>query len=345
MTTLRARPSVRDILLGRASIVGARFAPGLRAGIVSPVQARLNMGLAYEDLASEEARYLAHRTIRSDLAVVARAALSGLYASTQNDDQPRRPFVVSAEVDNLTLEEAIDRIFAPPRPERARFVHFVHPHALNLAAADAGLRAHLAAADVVLPDGAGIRLAGRLLGVSLRQNLNGTDMLPVLCARAARDGVPLVLIGAAPGVAEACAERLRAQTPGLQTPIVQHGFINEAEALALGARVRELGRALVLVAMGSPRQEAWAWRYLGGASHATVVTVGGLFDFYSGRIARAPLAWRELGLEWVFRFLQEPRRLAGRYVVGNPLFLLRALKQRWSGGRAGLRPERRPETP
>jgi N-acetylglucosaminyldiphosphoundecaprenol N-acetyl-beta-D-mannosaminyltransferase len=87
--------------------------------------------------------------------------------------------------------------------------------------------------------------------------------------------------------------------------------------------------------MGSPIQERFAWEHLAHIPTATVITVGGLFDFFSGRVPRAPLAWRELGLEWLFRLVQEPRRLAKRYLVGNPLFLLLALKQRLLEGSVG----------
>ncbi len=87
------------------------------------------------------------------------------------------------------------------------------------------------------------------------------------------------------------------------------------------------------VGMGSPRQEAWAEEHLSGVAGLTVLTVGGLFDFFSGRMPRAPLAVRELGLEWAYRLAQEPRRLASRYLVGNPLFVSRVVRQRLVGRR------------
>jgi N-acetylglucosaminyldiphosphoundecaprenol N-acetyl-beta-D-mannosaminyltransferase len=108
-------------------------------------------------------------------------------------------------------------------------------------------------------------------------------------------------------------------------------FATEADAEAVAQRIAALGRVLVLVGMGSPRQEQWSWKYLRNCAGATVLTVGGLFDFYSGRIRRAPIFWRDAGMEWVWRMLQEPRRLAKRYLVGNPLFLALALEQRLRG--------------
>jgi N-acetylglucosaminyldiphosphoundecaprenol N-acetyl-beta-D-mannosaminyltransferase len=140
--------------------------------------------------------------------------------------------------------------------------------------------------------------------------------------------MPLVLIGAAPGVAEACAERLRREQQGIQVPFVHHGYVSEPTARELRQRIAELGRCMVLVGMGTPMQEAWAWRHLRNLPGVTVLTVGALFDFYSGRIPRAPLHWRTWGLEWAWRFRQEPRRMAGRYLLGIPVFLARTALQR-----------------
>src|SRR5262249_27898825 len=81
------------------------------------------------------------------------------------------------------------------------------------------------------------------------------------------------------------------------------------------------------VGMGSPLQERWVWRHLRDVPGATVITVGGLFDFFSGRIPRAPVAWREMGVEWLFRLRQEPARLARRDLLGNPLFLAAVVAQ------------------
>jgi N-acetylglucosaminyldiphosphoundecaprenol N-acetyl-beta-D-mannosaminyltransferase len=137
-----------------------------------------------------------------------------------------------------------------------------------------------------------------------------------------------VFVGGAEGVAEQCAARLRHDHPGLSTPVVTHGYVSDEESDAIRARIAKVGRAVVLVGMGSPRQETWARRHLDGIPGITVVTVGGLFDFFSGRIPRAPAVWRELGVEWLYRLIQEPRRLARRYLLGNPLFLALALRQR-----------------
>jgi N-acetylglucosaminyldiphosphoundecaprenol N-acetyl-beta-D-mannosaminyltransferase len=325
MTELLPRAPLAAVLGGRAPLVGSRLDPSAPRGFVSPIEARVHLGIPYGDLAREER----DRIEASDeiLGVLLRAAVSRLLAG-DGEASTGRPFIVATHVDALTIDEALDRLIAPGPEERARVVHFVHPHALNLAAGDAELRDHLARADLVLPDGVGLRLAGRILGAALPHNLNGTDLLPLLCERLAAIGRPLCLVGAGPGVAEACARAFARLTPGLRVALVSHGFLSDGESRGIAASIARLRAPLVLVGMGTPLQERWAWRYLARLQGATVVTVGGLFDFYSGRIPRAPAALRELGIEWIWRLAQEPGRMFKRYVVGNPAFLLRVLEQR-----------------
>lgn len=344
MTELLPPASALDVLRGRAPLVGSRLDPLRPRGFISPVEARVLLGLAYGDLAEEEARYLdSVRGPGADAKLLVRVALARLGA--QNEARAvERPVIVSAAVDNVTIPEAVDAIFAQhtsePRATRSYMVHFVHPHALNLAAFDAEYRSLLRRADLVLPDGVGLRLAAKILGVGLRHNVNGTDLLPLLCARAAEAGRPLLLVGGAEGVAEACRENLLAHTPGLSIPFIHHGFLDEAALARVKAELRKHPGALLLVGMGSPLQERWAWANASDVPGLTVITVGGLFDFFSGRIARAPQEWRELGLEWLWRLKQEPTRLAKRYLLGNPLFLSLAVKQRLFGPRAGDTKER-----
>jgi N-acetylglucosaminyldiphosphoundecaprenol N-acetyl-beta-D-mannosaminyltransferase len=320
------------VLRGAAPLVGARLDPEGPSALVSPVEARLAMGIPYDDVAAEERRYLAARTPKSDAGVLARAAIAAaIGGGSEAREAPARAFVVSAPVDLVTIGEALDRIFAEAPLARAKMVHFVHPHALNLATSDRDLARAFADADLVLPDGVGLRLAGRALGAPVPHNVNGTDLLPLLCLRAARDGVPIAMIGAAPGVAATCRDKLVARFPGLDVRVVEDGFLGEDGARRVAARLAEMPGAIALVGMGSPLQERWAWTHLARVPGITVVTVGGLFDFYAERLPRAPLAWRELGLEWLFRFLQEPRRLAKRYFVGNPVFVARVVAQRARG--------------
>jgi N-acetylglucosaminyldiphosphoundecaprenol N-acetyl-beta-D-mannosaminyltransferase len=287
----------------------------------------------YEDLVALEESSLRRRSLRSDASVVVRSLVSALLTRGRDGRAEPRPFVVSTQVDNVSVAEALDLVHAPAPSSRARMIYFAHAHALTLARFDAGLATLFAKADVVLPDGIGVRLAAALAGTAIRANVNGTDLFPLVCERAAREGVPVVLVGGAPGVASTCATRMRERTPGLEIPLVSHGFLSESDIAALRQQLGELGRCIVLVGMGSPLQERWAHENLADLGGVTVLTVGGLFDFFSGRIPRAPAVMREMGLEWMFRLLCEPKRLARRYLLGNPLFLGLAM---WDRARALL---------
>jgi N-acetylglucosaminyldiphosphoundecaprenol N-acetyl-beta-D-mannosaminyltransferase len=100
--------------------------------------------------------------------------------------------------------------------------------------------------------------------------------------------------------------------------------------------IREIDRSradIVLVAFGAPKQELWIRDVLSSSKARVAIGVGGLFDFYSGRIPRAPLWVREMGLEWTYRLYQEPRRLWRRYVIGNATFLFRVILYRLRHGR------------
>ncbi len=327
---LLPRAKLRDVLRGEAKLVGARCDPDAPRGLVSPIEARMHMGIAYGDLEDEERRWLEGRHGPIDeVGVVARALVAGVLAPGEGADVDRA-HIVSADVHNVTIEEALERIFEEP-DTRARFVFFVHAHALNLAAFDRELADLIADADLVLPDGIGLRIAGRLLGIALKDNVNGTDLLPLVCERAAGLDVPLAFVGGAPGVAEEAARRLMEQHPGLRIPYSKHGYLDEEASSEVAREIDALGRVVVLVGMGTPVQERWSLAHLRDCSNATVVTVGGLFDFFSGRQPRAPLVWRELGLEWLHRLVHEPKRLGKRYVLGNPLFLALAVKQKLTG--------------
>jgi N-acetylglucosaminyldiphosphoundecaprenol N-acetyl-beta-D-mannosaminyltransferase len=328
---LLPRARVLDVLLGRAPLVGSRLDPTQPRGWASPVEARVHLGLRYTELAAEEMEWLSARR-RGGLGMAFRGWFAERLGDTSRGREEARPYVVSASVDNVTMGRALEFILAPPSQFRARRVCFVEPHALNLATRQRELRETLEHADLVLPDGIGMRLAARILGIRLRYDVNAAGLMPALCAEAAACGARLVFVGGKPGVAAEAAARWRKQYPGLEIAHVEDGYLNERRSAALRGRLAALAPAVVLVGMGSPQQELWSTRWLGNVPGLTLVTVGALFDVVAGRVPRAPLAWRALGLKWLFRFMQEPSRLADRSCLGNPLFLLRAIRQRLQSG-------------
>jgi lipopolysaccharide/colanic/teichoic acid biosynthesis glycosyltransferase len=128
-------------------------------------------------------------------------------------------------------------------------------------------------------------------------------------------------------VAAAVAQNMTQQYPALKIAGTQDGYYSEVETERVIATINASSVDVLLVALGAPRQEMWIETNHARLSPSVAIGVGGLFDFYSGRISRAPLWLRETGFEWIWRFLQEPSRMWRRYFVGNPLFLYRCWRE------------------
>jgi N-acetylglucosaminyldiphosphoundecaprenol N-acetyl-beta-D-mannosaminyltransferase len=212
--------------------------------------------------------------------------------------------------------------------EEAPPVHlvYVNAHTLNLASRDAGYRATLERATLILRDGAGVGLAGRLQGRRFPANLNGSDFNPRLLRLAAERGWSVFLLGAKAGVAQQAGERLAARIAGLRVAGARDGYFRDTETPQVLTGIRRSGADVLMAAFGNPRQEAWLDRHLDAAGVRLGVGVGGFLDFAAGRVPRAPRWMRGAGVEWVYRLWREPRRLWRRYVLGNPEFLVRVLR-------------------
>jgi exopolysaccharide biosynthesis WecB/TagA/CpsF family protein len=201
---------------------------------------------------------------------------------------------------------------------------FCNAHTANTAWRDHVFQ-HALQGFTVLPDGIGVDMAARWLsGRPFEANLNGTDFVPALLASSPTP-LRVAMIGGKPGVAERAARSLSLQDPRHSFGPTLHGF---ADAAATGAWLDTLVKSpvdVILVAMGNPTQELWISENVTSAHGTIAIGVGALFDFAAGDVSRAPEFVRKLRLEWAYRLAQEPRRLFKRYIVGNPLFIMRVL--------------------
>jgi exopolysaccharide biosynthesis WecB/TagA/CpsF family protein len=200
---------------------------------------------------------------------------------------------------------------------------FANAHSVNLTCQIPVFRAAVCAATLVLNDGVGMAIAGWLKRRPFPENLNGSDLSPALLEVAASEGVPVYFLGAKPGVAQLAAETLRETIPGLVVAGVRDGYFTSLEASEVAAEVRASGAGMLLVGMGNPRQELWIAEYMEATGVQVAAAVGAFFDYASNTIPRARHWMNHLGVEWIWRLVHEPRRLARRYLLGNPLFLLR----------------------
>ncbi len=231
-------------------------------------------------------------------------------------------------VNNLTLDQAVEVIVNRLDGDTPTQVSFLNADCVNIACRSPEYLAALQQSDLVFADGIGLRLAGELFGQPVRDNVNGTDLFPRLAAALQGTGKRIYLLGGRPGVAEGVAGWLAKNYPEVELAGWRHGYFSADEEAAVIENIRRSGADLVLVAFGAPRQELWIRRHLSELGAKVVIGVGGLLDFFSGRIPRAPRWIRRLGMEWAYRLYREPQRLWRRYLLGNVIYLVRLARLR-----------------
>jgi N-acetylglucosaminyldiphosphoundecaprenol N-acetyl-beta-D-mannosaminyltransferase len=242
-----------------------------------------------------------------------------------------RADVLGVGVDEIMVEELHEEVARLVR-RRGGIVLNVNAHCLNILYRDERLRGFFARADVVFCDGAGVRLAARLLGGRLPERITYADWLPRLGALAEERGFSLFFLGGRPGVAGEAARRLRAAHPRLEIAGARHGYFDHRyggpENEAVVAEINAVGPDVLLLGLGMPLQERWLMENYHRLDFGVALTGGAVFDYASGRLRRGPRVLTDNGFEWLARLLVEPRRLWRRYLIGNPLFLARVLRQR-----------------
>ena len=237
----------------------------------------------------------------------------------------KQPLVLAGiPIRRLTTAEAIDAVLAMP-PGELTSVAWVYANCINIARDDSAYATALRAHTFVFNDGAGIEMAAKLAGASVRDNLVGTDWIPAfLTACAQRDQAPkrIFLLGStAPVVADA-AELVAARWPALECVGYRDGYFDDPEPVL--RRIAADRPDVLIVAMGVPRQELFIDTHraaLRAAGVRVTLAGGAVLDYMTGHVARAPGLWRRLRLEWVWRLLREPRRLFRRYIFGTLRYL------------------------
>ena len=209
-------------------------------------------------------------------------------------------------------------------------VNFLNANNANISANSPDLIAALKR-SVVLSDGVGLDVASRMLyGAPFPANLNGTDFVPRLLKDLSQP-LTIGLVGSALGVITEAASRFAEIAPQHRFVVISDGYFTDKTQEKVMGNIHAARPDILLVGMGTPQQELWTDEFIGTNECTVVLTVGALFDFISRRVARAPLALRNLKLEWLYRLVLEPRRLARRYLLGNPVFILRTLRQKALG--------------
>lgn len=226
--------------------------------------------------------------------------------------------ILGVPFDSVTLPGALARIEGMIASRRPHYVVTANVDFLVQAHRDVELRRILLEADLTLCDGTPLVWASRWLGNALPERVAGSDLVPELMQASARRGYRIFFLGAAPGVAEQATTRLEARYPGIN--IVGHyappyAALLEMDHAQIVQRIREAQPDILLVGFGCPKQEKWIAMHHRTLGVPVAIGVGATIDFLAGRVKRAPEWMRRSGTEWVYRLVQEPRRLFRRYAT------------------------------
>lgn len=230
-------------------------------------------------------------------------------------------------LDCLTLDETVERAEALIQEHRP-VQHVVLNAAKVVMMHDTpALREIIAACDIVNADGQSIVWAGRLLGVPVPERVAGIDLMERLLASAEAHGWPVYFLGAREEVLQRFLERIAKRHPRLIVAGSHHGYFEDESAVAQS--IRDTGARIVFVGISSPKKEFLLAEHLKEMGDVFAMGVGGSFDVVAGLTKRAPVWMQRAGLEWLFRLIQEPKRMWRRYLIGNARFLWLVLREKF----------------
>ena len=239
--------------------------------------------------------------------------------------------ILGTRIDALSWEQLLGRIVRWAQAGQSRMICLCNVHSVVTAKHDAVLANALKQADLNLPDGAPIAWLMRQRSWPEQQRLSGPDLMWQLMREAEKLQLSVFLMGATP----ATLGRLRGVLSNAFPRLMIAGSLsppfrplNELEHGGFVDQINRSGASIVLIGLGCPKQEIWMAKW-GNAINAVMIGVGAAFDYHAGSLRRAPPVWQRIGLEWLYRLLQEPRRLARRYLLTNTLFLLALPAELW----------------
>jgi N-acetylglucosaminyldiphosphoundecaprenol N-acetyl-beta-D-mannosaminyltransferase len=243
--------------------------------------------------------------------------------------------LLGVRVDRLDRAALTASLLTAARARECRVYSYLNIHALNIASADPRFRTILNGAAVTYCDGEGVRVGARMLGRHLPPRTVLTYWIWDLCALFQDEGVSVYFLGGKSAVVAAAVELIRKRFPRLRIAGWHHGYFNKSggESKAVVDEINDAAPDLLFVGFGMPVQEYWIEENRPALRTGAILPSGSMIDYVAGARRSAPPWMADHGLEWLYRFSREPRRLWRRYLIGNPLFLFRVLCQRIRSGR------------
>lgn len=222
-------------------------------------------------------------------------------------------------IDTYTFEQAVEAA----KKKRGQVVT-INPEMIEYGTKNPEFAAILNSAELVIPDGIGVQLGLKLISKEVKR-IPGIEFAKYMLSEFKNENI--AMIGAKPHVVKKAVENLKEEIPSLNFVYVHDGYFDD-DARIIEETV-EKRPELVLVALGSPKQEKFIYKLKSKLPNALMIGVGGSFDVWAGEVERAPKFFQKLGLEWLYRTVKEPKRFRRIFPV-LPLFVIKVLKEKWS---------------
>ncbi|MGU9217517.1 WecB/TagA/CpsF family glycosyltransferase [Clostridium perfringens] len=237
---------------------------------------------------------------------------------------------LNTEVDNLTMDEAIDKAEELIIKKKPSYVVTPNVDHIVKLETDKEFQDVYKNADLILTDGMPLIWISKMKGNPIKEKISGSDFFPKLCERAAKKGYSLFLLGAAEGVASKAAENLKEKYNGLNivgTYSPSYGFEKKDEEIKEIIKIiNDVKPDILAVGLGAPKQEKFLYKYRNELNVPISLAIGASIDFEAGNINRAPKWMQNCGLEWFYRLCKEPKRMFRRYIVDDSKIIRIALK-------------------
>ena len=234
--------------------------------------------------------------------------------------------VLGVAVNALTMDDVLHYVDDVIRSRRSLHIGVVNAAKIVNMHRNPSLGSDVMSSDIVLADGASVVLASKVLGSPLPERVAGIDLMHGMFRQGMTRGYRVYCLGATEDVSERVANELASQYPGVVLAGRRNGYFGDDEEEEIARNIADSEADILLVAITSPKKEQFMARWSSIMNVPVVHGVGGSFDVMAGKVERAPEIWQKLGLEWLYRVKQEPRRLWKRYLVTNSIFCWMLLK-------------------
>lgn len=237
--------------------------------------------------------------------------------------------ILNTYVNAISLDETVKRVEKIIEDGLPTQHVVINASKVNLMEKDEELRKIVNSCPLINADGASIVWASKVLGIPLKERVTGIDLFLKLVERANEKEYKIYLFGAKEEVVVKVKEIFEKQYANLNIVGYRNGYFTEKDEPTIVRDMQESGADMMFVAFSSPKKEYWVNKYINQLNIPFVMGVGGSFDVVAGVTDRAPMWMQNHGLEWFYRFIQEPRRMWKRYIIGNAKFVLLTYKTKF----------------